>query len=74
MKRRVKLYFGEEAAAEPILYNLVRQFGMATNIMSAQMSAAGGEMEVEVEGDLEAVEAGLAFAVSRGVRVEVVEG
>ena len=74
MKRRVRMHFDEDSAAEPIVYNLGQQFGIVTNILSAQMSPSGGEIEVEIEGEEAAVEDALAFATSRGVRLDDISG
>jgi NIL domain-containing protein len=73
LKRRVRMHFDEDTAAEPIVYNL-GLLGIVTNILSAQMSPSGGEIEVEIEGEEAAVEDALAFATSRGVRLDDISG
>jgi ABC-type methionine transport system ATPase subunit len=74
LKRRVRMYFDEDTMAEPIIYNLGQQFGIVTNILSAQMSPSGGEIEVDIEGEDAAVDEALAFATSRGVRLDDITG
>jgi len=60
--------FNEEVVAEPIIYNLGQQFKMVTNIRRANMTEAGGWIEVELEGGN--IEDGIAWAISMGVRVD----
>ena len=67
-RRRVMFTFNEEVVADPIIYNLGQQFKMVTNIRRANMTEAGGWIEVELEG--ENIEDGIAWAISMGVRVD----
>lgn len=69
-KRRVTLTFNEESVAQPIIYNLGQQFNVATNIRRANVTEDGGWIEVELEGEDEDIEAGMAWAMSKGVRVD----
>ena len=69
-KRRVMLTFNEESVVQPIVHNLGQQFGIVTNIRRANISEGGGTAEVEIEGKESDIEASLAWAISRGVRVE----
>lgn len=68
-RRRLVLTFNEEAAAQPIIYNLGQQFNIVTNIRRANISEGGGTVEVEIEGKESDIEASLAWAISRGVRI-----
>ena len=68
--RRVMLTFNEEVVAEPIIYNLGQQFEVVTNIRRANMTEAGGWIEVELEGEGGNIEDGIAWAISMGVRVD----
>ena len=69
-KRRVTLTFNEEVVAQPIIYNLGQQFKVATNIRQANVTEDGGWIEVELEGEDEDIETGIAWAISKGVRAE----
>ena len=69
-RRRVMLTFSQEFIAEPIIYNLGQQFRIVTNIRRANAAEDGGWIEVELDGEDEDIEAGIAWAISRGVRVE----
>ena len=69
-RRRVTLTFNEESVAQPIIYNLGQQFQVVTNIRRANMTEEGGWIEVELEGKDENIEAGITWAISKGVRVD----
>ena len=68
--RRVTLTFNEEAIAQPIIYNLGQQFKVVTNIRQANITEDEGWIEVELEGENQDIEDGIAWAISRGVRVD----
>jgi len=72
MKRRVIFSFTAEIIAEPIIYNLGQQFNIATNIRRADMTEDRGWIELEVEGEDKDIEDGIAWVISRGVRVDPV--
>lgn len=69
-KRRLVLTFPEELLREPIIYNLGQQFNLVTNILRADVTDERGWMALELDGQDEDVEAGISWAISRGVRVE----
>jgi len=69
-KRRVMLTFTPETSSEPIIYNLGQQFNVVTNILRADTTR--GWIELELDGHDEGIEAGIAWVVSKGVRVELV--
>ncbi|GAF95800.1 unnamed protein product [marine sediment metagenome] len=69
-KRYVTLTFNEEVVAQPIIYNLGQQFKVATNIRQANITEDEGWIEVELEGEEQNIEDGIAWAISKGVRVD----
>jgi ABC-type methionine transport system ATPase subunit len=71
-KRRVMLSFTPETIAEPIIYTISQQFNLATNIRRADLAEDRGWIIVEFEGDEKNIEDGIAWAISRGVRVDEV--
>ena len=73
-KRRVMFTFPEEHLREPIIYTLGHQFQVTTNIRRANISGDKGWMVLELEGDLEEIERGIAWVTARGVRVEPMTG
>ena len=69
-KRRVMLSFIPETIAEPIIYTISQQFNLVTNIRQADLAEDKGWIVVEFDGNEEDIEAGLAWAISKGVRVD----
>ena len=69
-KRQVMLTFPTEVIAEPITYNLGQQFNIATNIRQANLTEDRGWIVLELDGEDKNIEAGIAWAISRGVRVD----
>ena len=69
-KRRVTLTFSAEVITEPIVYNLGQQFNVITNILQADLAEDRGWIVVELDGEDQDIEAGIAWAISKGVRVD----
>ena len=69
-KRRVMLTFPGELLTEPIIYNLGQQFRIVTNILRADVTEERGLVVLELDGEDEDIEAGIAWVTSKGVRVE----
>jgi len=69
-KRRLMLTFPEELIRDPIIHNLGQQFNIVTNILRADVTEDRGWVVLEVDGKNEDIEAGITWAISRGVRVE----
>ena len=72
-KQRFMLTFNEEQVQEPIIYNLGQQFALITNIRRADVSKDEGWVLLELEGDDNDIEQGIAWVTSKGVRVDPVE-
>lgn len=69
-KRRVTLTFSAETITEPIIYNIGQQFNVITNIRQANLTEDRGWIELEFDGENKDIEAGIAWAISKGVRVD----
>ena len=69
-KRRVMFTFTSETISEAIIYNLGYQFNVVTNIRQAQVSEDEGWIVLELEGEGKDIEDGIAWVISKGVRVE----
>lgn len=74
MRKRVHLTFPGELIQEPVIYELARAFNIITNIRRANVEDTHGWMILEVEGDDEAVNAGIAYLTDRGVEVSAIDG
>jgi ABC-type methionine transport system ATPase subunit len=74
VKRQVTLTFPQELLREPIIYNLGQQFKISTNIHRADIAEDRGWMVLELEGEAEDIEQGIAWIISKGVRVDAAIG
>jgi ABC-type methionine transport system ATPase subunit len=74
-KRQVVFTFPEEQLKEPIIYNLSHQFQIVTNIRLADITEDRGWVTLELEGEDEEIERGIAWVTAKGVRVDlIIEG
>ena len=73
-KRRLMFTFPLELIKEPIIYNLSQQFNVITNIRRADVSEDKGWVVLELEGEEDDIEQGIAWMTSKGVRVDPVSG
>ena len=72
VKRQVMLTFPQELLKEPIIYNLGQQFKVVTNFNLADITEDRGWLMLEIEGEDKQIEDGLAWVMSKGVRVDTV--
>ena len=73
VKRKVMFIFNEDLVKEPVIYNLCQQFDLITNIRRADIVDERGWVVLEMEGKEEDIEQGIAWATSRGMRVDPAE-
>jgi len=64
------LSYTPETIAEPIIYTISQQFNLVANIRQADLAEDKGWIVVEFEGKEADIEAGLDWAISKGVRVD----
>jgi len=74
VKRQVMFTFPQELIREPVIYNLGHQFKVVTNIRRADISEDKGWVVLELEGEEEEIEQGIAWVTAKGVRVDPVIG
>ena len=70
IKRRLMFTFPPELIKEPIIHNLGQQFNIVTNIQLADITEDRGWAILELEGEENDIEEGIAWATSRGMRVD----
>lgn len=70
-KRRVKLIYPSSLQDQPVLYRLIKDFDLATNIRRASVGAAEAWLIVDIEGETESIEKALAWAAQQGLTVEL---
>ena len=68
--RRVKLTYPPSLLDQPIVYSLIKQFDLVTNIRSAAVTGEQGWLIVDLEGSPAAIEQALTWAREQGVTVE----
>ncbi len=73
-RRRLKLIFESSLVKEPVIYQLGKQFQLVTNIRRADVSRDEGWVLLEVTGEPDELDRGVAYLESRGVIVEPAEG
>lgn len=70
MRKRVTFIFPRNLVSIPLTYRLAKDFEVAANIMRAKVSPDEvGTLVVELQGDIDQVEAGLDWARSQGIEV-----
>ncbi len=70
VKRRLMFTFPPELIKEPIIHNLGQQFNIVTNIHLADIAEDRGWVVLELEGEEKDIEEGIAWATSKGMRVD----
>ena len=66
--------FPQELIKEPIItYTLSKEFGVIPNIRAASITEQMAMVAVEIEGELEKIEAAVAYLRERGVAVEEIK-
>ena len=73
-KRRVMFTFPPELITEPVIYTLGQQFKVVTNIRRADVSEDRGWVVLELEGEENDIEHGIAWVTAKGVRVDPMPG
>ena len=68
--KRVRLTFEPGLIREPLIYRLGREFELVTNIRMADVDEHVGWVVLELEGEAEEIDRGLAWARDLGVRVD----
>ncbi len=68
--RQVIFTFSSPAIREPIIYTLSQQFNVVTNILRADLAEDSGWIMLELRGSKDNIEQGIAWAISKGVRID----
>ena len=72
--QRVKFTFMTQLVKEPIIYQLVQNFNLVTNIRRADVREDMGWVVLELDGDDTEIQRGLDWVSAIGVRVDPVSG
>lgn len=73
-KQRMKLTFPPTLITEPVIYKLGTDYKVVTNIRRAEVQEDVGWVVLEVMGDQDDIDRGLAWVASQGVRVDPIDG
>jgi len=68
-KRRVKLVYPVALQDQPILYRLIKDFDLATNIRRASVGLNEAWLIVDIEGESDAIQQALQWAQGQGIEV-----
>ena len=74
VKRRARFTYPIGLITEPVIFNLGRGFDVVTNIRRADVREDVGGVVLEIEGNEDEIDRGLAWVKSMGVRVDPVTG
>ena len=66
--------FPGKLITEPIIFDLGRQFKIVPNIRRADVTESKGWVVLELEGEEKDIDRGIAWVISKGVRVDPVVG
>ena len=73
-KRVVKLTFLDESVKKPLTFQMAKKFDIMPNIRRAKVTETTGELVLELEGEEQNLDNGLAFLKKEGVFVEPLVG
>ncbi len=73
MKLRLYLTFNADNVTRPLVWQLGRDFDIVTNIRTAEVKEHMGLLGLELEGEPEVLDAGIAWLKAQGVQVEPIE-
>lgn len=68
---QVQLTYPQRLLDQPLIYQLIQQFDLLTNITEARVTANEGWLILAVRGKRENIEQGLAWIAGQGVQVDV---
>ena len=72
--KRVKFTFPQDMIKESLIYQVGQKFKIVTNIRRADVREDMGWVVLELEGEDDEIERGLAWVNATGVRVDPVSG
>ena len=72
--QRLRFTFPADLIKEPVIYLIGQRFEVITNIRMADVDERTGWVVLELEGDPDEIARSVAWAESRGVRVDPITG
>jgi ABC-type methionine transport system ATPase subunit len=74
VEKTVRFTYPKRLLNQPLIYKLIREFDLLTNILDAHVTADEGRLLLLVRGEDKQVEQGLAWIAEQGVQVEFQTG
>ncbi|HJX38627.1 MAG TPA: NIL domain-containing protein [Anaerolineae bacterium] len=71
IERKVRLRYPQRLLDRPLIYGLIDNFQLLTNILEAKVDAEQGVLLLAVRGEAHKLQEGLAWMAEQGVEVEV---
>jgi hypothetical protein len=72
VKKRITFVIPEEMLLEPILYAVTQQYDLKVSVYNSDLIGNEGVMKLELEGEEKQIEEGLAWAMTKGIRIETI--
>ena len=70
VKRTVRFTYPRHLLDQPLIYHLIRDFDLVTNILEARLSSEAGWLVLTLRGECDAVQRGIAWMAEQGITVE----
>ncbi len=73
-KKVVHLIFPQRLIKKPVIYTMALRYQVIPNLRRARVTETVGEVVLELEGNRENLEKGVAYLIRQGIKVEPVVG
>ena len=70
-RKRVRVTVPAPCPPEPVIYRLVKDFDVAVRLRVPESAGAAGSLELEIDGEHEGIERGMAWLAEQGVKSDV---
>lgn len=71
VEKQVRLIYPKEQLDQPLIYNLIRNYNLLTNILDARLDNESGWLIILVRGETTQVQKGLEWLKEQGIIVEI---
>ncbi|MSQ61004.1 MAG: FeS-binding protein [Dehalococcoidia bacterium] len=74
VRKRVRFTFEGDLVKDPVIWQMGRDFAVVTNIRMADVEERYGWVILEVDGEPDEIDRAIAWAETKGVRVDPITG
>jgi ABC-type methionine transport system ATPase subunit len=71
VEKQVRLVYPKEQLRQPLIYNLIRNYNLLTNILDAHLDSESGWLIILVRGEATQVQKGLEWLKEQGIMVDI---